>query len=328
MAFTDHSDLFAAVHENGINATIGQLMLQRPSMFNYATSIFTQALSSQFCVPINVPPGGLAPGQSLFTVEPQLPVLGAPRPLGLDWCLQLSNVSVDLHPGNTLALPPELGPLGSQRFALHLRACFGLACPDDRVVENLAAEMEAAVAGSILAAKPVSLPTTSTLPRAGGGGVQPAPAARSELAQSGLAQSGLARDVQPVPSTNVICSCLDVFGVGHFERGTIGNSSQQWLKTRLDNLEIVDLVTVPPSNLEDMLECYLRVVLRLGVLPRLVVPMESLVLDITRMLQDNDIPIGQNVTLVPAAVSADVPNNPAVEDDQLKMFFNLKVTAV
>ena len=28
MAFTDRSDLFAAVHENGINATTGQLMLQ------------------------------------------------------------------------------------------------------------------------------------------------------------------------------------------------------------------------------------------------------------------------------------------------------------
>jgi hypothetical protein len=317
MAFTDRSDLFAAVHENGINATIGQLMLQRPSMFNYATSIFSQALNSQFCVPINVPPRGLAPGQSLFTVVPQLPVLGAPRPLGLDWCLQLSNVSVDLYPGNTLTLPPELGPIGSQQFALHLRACFGLACPSDRVVENLVAEMEAAVATSILEAMPVSLPTTSTLPR-GGGGVQPAP----------TAQAGRARDVQPVPSATVICSCLELFGVGHFQRDTIGNSSQQWLKTRLDNLEIVDLVTVPPTNLEDMLECYLRLVLRLGVLPRLIVPMQNLVLDITRMLQDNDTPIGQHVTLVPAAVPADVPNNPAVEDDQLKVFFNLKVTAV
>jgi hypothetical protein len=115
MAFTDHSDLFAAVHENGINATIGQLMLQRPSMFNYATIIFTQALSSQFCLPINVPPGGLAPGQLLFTVEPQLPVPGAPRPLGLDWCLQLTNVSVDLYPGNTLVLPPELDPKHCQQ---------------------------------------------------------------------------------------------------------------------------------------------------------------------------------------------------------------------
>jgi len=43
MAFTDHSDMFAAVHESGINATISQLILQRPSMFNYATILFTQA---------------------------------------------------------------------------------------------------------------------------------------------------------------------------------------------------------------------------------------------------------------------------------------------
>jgi len=42
-------------------------------------------------------------------------------------------------------------------------------------------------------------------------------------------------------------------------------------------------------------------VLRLGVLPRLIVPMQSLVL------------------------ATDVPNNPAVEDDELKVLFNLKV---
>ena len=287
MAFTDRSDLFAAVHENGINATISQLMQRRPSMFNYATILFTQALSSQLCVPINTPPGG----GPLFTVEPPLPVLGAPRPLGLDWCLQLTNVSVDLYPGNTLTLPPELDPIGRQQFALHLRACFGLACPDDRVVENLTAEMEAAVAASI----------------------RSAPEDRT---------SRTAAAVQPVPSTNVICTCLELFGVGHFQGGTIGSDPQQWLKARLDGLEIVDLA---PSSLEDIVECYLRLVLRLGVLPRLIVPMESLVLDITRMLQDNGTAIGQHVTLVPAAVPADVPANPAVEDDQLKVFFNLKV---
>jgi hypothetical protein len=305
MAFTDRSDLFAAVHENGINATIGQLMLQRPSMFNYATILFTQALSSQFCLPIAPPPGG----GPLFTVEPQLPVLGAPRPLGLDWCLQLSNVSVDLYPGNTLTLPPELDPIGSQQFALHLRACFGLACPNDQVVENLTAEMEAAVAASMLPGRPTTGPATGP---AGGGGVQPAPEDRTSRAAA----------VQPVPSTNVLCTCLELFGVGHFQGGTIGSDPQQWLKARLDGLEVVDLV---PSNLEDIVECYLRLVLRLGVLPRLIVPMESLVLDITRMLQDNGTAIGQHVTLVPAAVPADVPANPAVEDDQLKVFFNLKV---
>jgi hypothetical protein len=308
MAFTNHSGLFAAVHENGINTTIGHLMRQRPSLFNYATILFTQALRPQLCVPINTPPGG----GPLFTVEPQLQVLGAPRPLGLDWCLQLSNVSVDLFPGRTLTLPPELDPIGSQQFALHLRACFGLACPDDQVVENLAAEMEAAVAAGMLPASPTTGPATGP---AGGGGVQPALAAPAVRAA----------DVQPVPSANVLCSCLDVFGVGHFERGAVAGIPGQWLKTRLDSLEIVDLVTNPPSNLESMLECYLRVVLRLGVLPLLIVPMENLVLNITQMLQDNDTAIGQHVTVVPAAVPGDVPANPAVEDDQLKVFFNLKV---
>ena len=311
MAFTDHSDLFAAVHENGINATIGQLMLQRPSLFNYATLLFTQALSTQFCTPIAPPPGG----GPLFTVESQLPVLGAPQPLGLDWCLQLNNVSIDLYPGRTLTLPPELDQIGSQQFALHLRACFGLACPDDLVIENLAAEMEAAVAASMLRAVPPPAPPTATSPPVSGGGVQPAPAARAVRAA----------DVRPVPSVNVLCSCLDVFGVGHFEWGAVPDFPGKFLKTRLDNLEIVDLVTDPPSNLESMLECYLRVVLRLGVLPRLIVPMQSLVLNITKLLQDNDTSIGQHVTLVPAT---DVPDNPAVEDDQLKVFFNLKVTGV
>lgn len=302
MAFTDRSDLFAAVHENGINATIGQLMLQRPSMFNYATILFTQALSSQLCVPITTPPGG----GPLFTVEPQLPVLGAPRPLGLDWCLQLTNVSVDLYPGRTLTLPPVLDPIGRQQFALHLRACFGLACPDDRVVENLTAEMEAAVAASMLPASPTTGPATGP---AGGGGVQPAPEDRTSRTAA----------AQPVPSTNVICTCLELFGVGHFQGGTIGSDPQQWLKVRLDGLEVVDLV---PSSLEDIVECYLRLVLRLGVLPRLIVPMQSLVLNITQLLEANSTSIGQHVTVVPAT---DVPNNPAVDHDQLKVFFNLKV---
>jgi hypothetical protein len=114
-----------------------------------------------------------------------------------------------------------------------------------------------------------------------------------------------------------------VYGVGHFEQGTVaGFPKTKFLKTRLDNLEVVDLVTDPPSNLESMLECYLRTVLRLGVLPRLIVPMQSLVLNITQLLEANSTSIGQHVTVVPAT---DVPNNPDVEDDQIKVFFNLKV---
>jgi hypothetical protein len=48
----------------------------------------------------------------------------------------------------------------------------------------------------------------------------------------------------------------------------------------------------------------------------------SPLLDITQMLQNNSTSIGQHVSVIPAT---DVPNNPAVEDDQLRVFFNLKV---
>jgi hypothetical protein len=35
--------------------------------------------------------------------------------------------------------------------------------------------------------------------------------------------------------------------------------------------------------------------------------------------------LGKQVTLEPSAVPADVPNNPAVEEDQLKVFVKLVV---
>ena len=35
MAFTDNCDLYAAVHEDGINLIARHILRQRPSLFNY-----------------------------------------------------------------------------------------------------------------------------------------------------------------------------------------------------------------------------------------------------------------------------------------------------
>jgi hypothetical protein len=78
--------------------------------------------------------------------------------------------------------------------------------------------------------------------------------------------------------------------------------------------------------MEDMIECYIRAVLRLGILPRMSIAIEKMVLDITKMLQEQGLTIGETITLEPAPVPASVPNNPAVEDDQLKVFINLVIT--
>ena len=131
------------------------------------------------------------------------------------------------------------------------------------------------------------------------------------------------RDPVVLTSREMICVCLEVYAVGHFEWGPVAGSQQLWLKPKLDGIEIVDL---KPDNLEAALECYIATVLRLGILPRVMVPIEKMVFDITKQAAKWGLTLGKQVTLEPSAVPADVPNNPAVEEDQLKVFVKLVVT--
>ena len=73
-------------------------------------------------------------------------------------------------------------------------------------------------------------------------------------------------------------------------------------------LEIVD---IKPDGLEAALECYLTVVLRLGVLPKLITLIGKSVLGLLE-----DLP---GIT-ISAPVNPAIPFNPAIEDDQLKVF--------
>lgn len=66
--------------------------------------------------------------------------------------------------------------------------------------------------------------------------------------------------------------------------------------------------------------------LRLGILPQLMVPLEKLVLDITAVMEEQGLQLGKQVNLEPSAAPGDVPNNPAVEDDTIKAFAKLTVT--
>jgi hypothetical protein len=324
MAFTDHSDLFAAVHEDGMNLLIRHIMRQRPSLFNYATEFFARTDNPPFCVEIDAAPEVAEAGQPLFTEQEPLPIVGTFQPLALNFCLQVTDVSIDLHPGDTLTLPPELGTLEEQQFALHVQVCVGMDCPRESVISNLLAEMEVAIAMDMFPAgpQPVAGPVAAPVQ------VLDQPGALSVAARvaSASAREG---DPQVVATQGeLVCMCLHAFGVGHFEWGTIGQFRKQWLKVRLDGLEIVDLQTVPPTPLEEMVECYLRLVLRLGILPQLTTPMESLVLNITEMLLENDVKIHEQITLAPTAAPAVVPNNPAIEENQLKAFLTLDVKEV
>lgn len=311
MPFTDRSDLFGAVHEDGINRLVRHLMRQRPSLFNYATPFFHNHVE-MFCAKFEVDEKVLKAKNPLFTEQEPLPILGAPVPIGLNFCLQLSEAAIDFFPGNAFKLPPELGKLPPQRFALKLKGCMGIDCPPKDVI----AELLPLIERYLVSQKQLAV----------GGTKERVPGISTHDITPATAVFNPDRERQrtvALPTRELICFCLELYAVGYFEWGTVPGSSQIWLKTRLDGLEIVDL---QPNNMESAIECYLTTVLKLGILPRLIIPLEKMVLDVTKEFQKMGLTLGRNVLLEPSAVPADVPNNPAVEDDQIKAFFKLTVT--
>ncbi len=113
-----------------------------------------------------------------------------------------------------------------------------------------------------------------------------------------------------IPTRKLSCFCLEVFAVGHIDINQVGNRFV--FKPKLDGLELVDL---RPQGMEDAIECYVASVIRLGLLPRLQVALEKIVFD-----QMSEI---LTVTLKP---TPGLPNNPAIEGDELKAFINMEIS--
>ena len=294
MPFTDRSDLFGSIDEGGVNRFIRHVVLQRPSLFNYATEFFNDN-PGLLCKKIPLHARVEAAGDPLFSVEDPLPVLGTTPPIGLNWCLQITDVQVDFHPSNVIDLPRELGKLPEQHLAFRFKACFGLDCLSDDMIEELLPGIEATAA-----------------------------AAAGHRDDPKNPDTGAPRPTTPfVPRTReLLCTCLELYATAHVEWGTIPGVTGDVLKPKLDGLEIVDL---KPDSLESQIECFLRTTVRLGLLPMLNTPIESLVLDITGLLAERGFTLGQSVRLEPTPAPADVPFNPAIEDDQLKAFVSLVV---
>lgn len=267
MAFTDNCDLFASVHEDGVNRVINHIRQQRPSWFNYATADIA-ANRELWCSKIDVTGDVVKYKNSFFTIMPPLPILGADSPpLGIGFIAQLTKALIDFHPGNKITLPPELNPpLQPQHFALDFRVCGGLGCASQRELEQI----------------PI-------------GGFSPNEAAGRD-------------GKEVVLRTRPICFCLEVFVTGHF---TLENN---FLLGHVDGIEIVDIT---PDGLESNLECYLKMCVTAVLREKLAIQMEKLTLSFPLF----DI---ATITLSPSP-NPPVPNNPAVEEDQLKIFIKMTV---
>lgn len=120
------------------------------------------------------------------------------------------------------------------------------------------------------------------------------------------------RPIEVIPGGKPQCFCIQLFATARLE--LVGRDTSKKLAIRLEKVEIVD---IRPDGLEDSLECFIENTLRLGILPKLRVALDKLTFDIGELAA---------VTLKPTPISADVPNNPAIEEDQVKVFVNVEVS--
>jgi hypothetical protein len=116
----------------------------------------------------------------------------------------------------------------------------------------------------------------------------------------------------PLPTRGLNCFCLDAFALGGVRIRRYGG--KPWLEPFLEGFEIVD---IRPEGLENSLECYIELLLRLVVLPKMSFLLEAAPLEILKGLV--------SVALTPTPTSPTLPNNPAIEQDQLKAFINVEV---
>ncbi|NTS33588.1 hypothetical protein HQ945_20220 [Phyllobacterium sp. BT25] len=271
MAFTDNCDIFASFQEDAFNAVIGHVRRQRPSLFNYA-SLGVIANPGLLCRQIDAHPVVAQRNNPLMTRIDPLQIPGTN--FAMELAVQVTEAKIDFHPGKGIALPPELGKLAPQRFAMALGVCLGLGCPRDFPVDRL-------------------IDPPKDKPDRDDKGRDPVPP-------------------RPLPVRSLMCFCLEVFAVGgvriRFYNG------KPYLEPFLDRIEIVD---IRPDELEAILECYLEMMLKLGLIPKLRILLERAPLEIIKNVV--------SVVVKPTPISAAVPNNPAIEDDQLKAFINLEV---
>ncbi|MGI0006058.1 MAG: hypothetical protein ACREAO_02960 [Nitrososphaera sp.] len=210
---------------------------------------------------------------------------------GLNFCIQLSKGEIDFHQGNVFGLPPELTPLASQRLAVHFRACAGIGCasrdiihlPDRPKFSEAVLARESVVTGLRQVRPDGDFLAGISLP------------GKTDVA---------------LPPSKMECFCLDLFATAGCR--ITGTPGAQVIRPKVDGIEIVDL---KPEGLENAIECYALLALNQGILPPLGASISQLAFGVFDLPEDK----GE----IQVSASTAVPNNPAIEDNQLKAFVNL-----
>lgn len=115
----------------------------------------------------------------------------------------------------------------------------------------------------------------------------------------------------PLPLGVLQCFCLDAFVTGGVR---FKQYNGVWFaEPFLDGFEIVNIT---PDGLESSLECYARIIMKLSVLPGLRIALDVMSFKLLQSVI--------HVQLLPVVGDPAVPDNPAIENDQLKAFVTLE----
>ncbi|MDA4118212.1 MAG: hypothetical protein OK455_07700 [Thaumarchaeota archaeon] len=309
MVYTTNSDIYVAVHENGINDLISRLMLEVPSFFNFG-SRYVATYPQLACNPIKANPidpedplispidiSGIPPllfSTSFSPFPSENPPIGTPVPFNLnipipspDFIVQLSQLQIDFSSGNAIALPSTVtSPLPAQHFAIHAQTFAGATCPSGK-------------------RKPIVVGNTQL-------------ASRAKQVEERIGQT-MERHIPGI--SNIPAPHLDCFELDLFAEGVLKNpGSSRFLNMNLDSLDIVGF---GPDGLRELIDCYLMYFTN-GVLFSVSNAVNALLaetLNLESLLDYNPATFTLQVT-----PSASVPNNPAIENDQVKLFMDANVT--
>ncbi len=273
MPFTDHSDLYGAINEEGINLVVRHMMQQRPSLFNYGTTnILERARENQevLCKPIEAATMVDKRENPILSVEDPISVPGTNNNLAVNFLAQVTELQIDFYPGELVTLPPELTPpLAEQHLAIRIQACGGIGCPTKEFLDEYRLPEE---------------------------------------------DEEEPRQPTVVPFEELECFCLDLVVVGHFKPA--GDSLDLLLQPDVDGIEFVD---IQPTGLENILECMLLLLIKVVLLPKVAQAVNELIQGPLAQLKSF-----ASLTLVPTPTPAAVPHNPAVEEDQVKLFIDIE----
>lgn len=297
MSLTSHSELYGAVHDAGVNTIIRHLMRQRPSLFNYGTEPIARNLKL-LCRWIEASPGVT----ELISVLPAIPLLPtgpievevikgtivtfSSEDLFLDYVVQVTDLQLDFHPGNAIRMPKGVGPLKPHTLSFRAKVCAGVSCT------------------------PRQIPGKQGLAYRSG-----------SMRRGGDARPYRLADFQAAATlTKLQCFCIELFGTAH---GTFeGMKENQRLTLSVDRLELQDIA---PEGLENAMECYMHTLLEKVILPTLTDVMAEIIF---KTHEIPGIPTGSSTKpadlgTIQIAASTAVANNPAIEDNQLKLFLNM-----